>query len=129
MSKSIRARATARTGYHSGFGPWGGRANYGGVGRPLATIAGRNRTPPTFMFGSKQGQGKPIQRLKPCKGLTEWHLKKGVVKTKPKKYNKNNHYALHYQHQDAETAGGVDTIANKVPFNRASLHSFIATSC
>ena len=130
MSKSIRARSTARTGYHQGFGPWGGRANCGGVGRPLATIAGRNRTAPTFMFGSNNSHnGKPIKRLKKCDHLTEWYLVKGVVKTRAKAYNKCKHYALHYQHPDAETAGCVNTMANKVPFNRASIKSFIAPSC
>lgn len=119
---SIKSRATKRTGYHPGFGPWGGRANYGGVGNPLATRTGRHRTPPTFMFGGQNGD--PMKRLKTTKGLTQWHLENGVVKTKVKCYDKNNHYALHYQHPDAETAGGVDTMANKVPFNRANVNNW-----
>ena len=123
MSKSIRARATARTGYHQGFGPWGGRANCGGVGRPLATIAGRNRTAPTFMFGGLSG--KPMKRLKRTNALTQWHLVKGVVKTKEKCYDTCKHFALHYQHPDAETAGGVDTMANKTPFNRINVDNWV----
>lgn len=122
MSKSIRARATARTGYHSGFGPWGGRANYGGVGNPLATRTGRHRTAPTFMFGGDEGA--PMKRLKTTKGLTQWYLKKGVVKTREKCYDTSKHFALHHQHPDAETAGGVDTMANKTPFNRINVDNW-----
>ena len=72
MSSTPGQIGRARTGYHSGFGPWGGRANYGGVGNPLATRTGRHRTAPTFMFGGNNG--KPMRRLKTTKGLTQRHM-------------------------------------------------------
>lgn len=124
MSSTPGQIGRARTTYHSGFGPWGGRANYGGVGNPLATRTGRHRTAPTFMFGGLTG--KPMRRLKTTKGLTQWHLENGVVKTKVKCYDTCKHFALHYQHPDAETAGGVDTIANKTPFNRINVDGWVA---
>lgn len=122
---TISSRAKARTGYHPGFGPWGGRVQ-GMIGmrqRQRLNAKNKGRTTPTFMFGGGVGgSGKPMERLIPTRGITEWFYKNGVVKTRPK--CKGTKFALWHQHQDAETAGGINTIANKVPFNRASVKGF-----
>ena len=123
---TISSRAKARTGYHPGFGAWGGRVQ-GMIGmrqRQRLNAKNKGRTVPTFMFAG-QG-GKPIKRFMGTNAVVEWYLENGVVKTRPK--CKNKKFALWYQHQDAETAGGVDTIANKTPFNRVSVKDKISKS-
>ena len=104
MSKTSYSIGKARSGYHPGFGDWGGGPDpvVGRHQRSRLNGKSQGRVPPVWMFANAFGNSKASKRMNKTTYVMKWKLKKGVPYAKG--INKTSTmFTTWYQHPAAET--------------------------
>ena len=84
MSKTVSAMGRARTGYHPGFGEWGGGPQpvIGRHQRSRLNAKNQGRVPSVWMFANASGDGTlAAKRMVDKNYVMTWKLVNGVPKT------------------------------------------------
>ena len=129
MSKTVSAMGRARTGYHPGFGAWGGGPDpvVGRHQRSRLNGQSQGRVPPVWMFANTNGENaKAKKRMTISNYVMTWKLNKGVPQAKGIT-RKPTMFTTWYQRPDAQTAHFVPS-KGRYHFNSGNANNFVETN-